>query len=230
MRTYLTEVSERLDQDAQPILRFGSPAPEIISVAADLPWPVIIMITHSHGGFGRLLFGSVADAVLRGVHVPVLLIRSGTAVGRAPIESILVPLDGTDYAEEALPYATALARVFDADLWLVRVADTTAVSEDPVSAMALWEERRRMVQESDTYLNAQAERLGDEGIRSHPRPLAGFVEDEILAYEREAAADLVVIATHGRSGLRRLGFRSLAERILRLGTSPVLMVRPLRWP
>ena len=157
-----------------------------------------------------------------------LLIRSGTGAPRAPIGSILASLDRRAYAEEALPYATALARAFDADLWLVRVADTTAVSEDPVSSRALWEEHRRMVRESDAYLSALAEWLGDEGIRAHPRPMAGYVEDEILAFEREAAADLVVIATHGRSGLRRLDFRSLAERIVRLGTSSVLMVRPMR--
>lgn len=226
-RDYLQDVTKRLGPGVQGMIRFGAPAPEIISAAADLPEPVIVMTTHGHGGFGRIMFGSVADAVVRGVHIPVLLIRSGTAVANAPISTILVPLDGTAYAEEALPYATALARAFDADLWLVRVADTTAVSEDPVSSIALWNEQRQMERESDTYLHALTDRLGDEGIRAHPQPLAGFIEDEILAYERKAEADLVVIATHGRSGLRRLGFRSLAERILRLGTAPVLMIRPL---
>ncbi len=223
--TYLQDVARSLDLDVQVMLRFGAPAPEIISAAAGLPEPVIVMTTHGHGGIGRLLFGSVADAVARGVHTPVLLIRAGTAVS-TPIGSILILLDGTAYAEAALPYATALARAFDADLWLVRVADTTEVSEDPVSSMALWEEHHRMVRESSTYLNDLVERLEKEGIRAHARPLAGFVEDEILAYEREAQPDLVVIATHGRVGLRRLGFRSLAERILRLGTTPVLMIKP----
>ncbi|HEU4792542.1 MAG TPA: universal stress protein [Nitrolancea sp.] len=224
--TYLQDVARSLDLDVQTMLRFGAPAPEIISAAAGLPEPVIVMTTHGHGGIGRLLFGSVADAVARGVHTPVLLIRAGTAVVSTLIGSILILLDGTAYSEAALPYATTLARTFDADLWLVRVADTTEVSEDPVSSMALWEEHHRMVRESSTYLNDLVERLEKEGIRAHARPLAGFVEDEILAYEREARPDLVVIATHGRGGLRRLGFRSLAERILRLGTTPVLMIKP----
>lgn len=224
--TYLKDVARSLGHDVQVMLRLGAPAPEIIGATAGLPEPVIVMTTHGHGGIGRLLFGSVADAVARGVHIPVLLIRSGTAMVPAPIKSILLPLDGTTYAETALPYATLLARAFDADLWLVRVAETTEVSEDPVSSMALWEEHRRMVQESSTYLYDLAERLDKEGIRAHARPLTGFIEDEILAYERDARTDLVVIATHGRVGLRRLGFRSLAERILRLGTTPVLMIRP----
>lgn len=224
-RAYLQSVAQRLNHKVEVMLRFGAPAPEIISAAAGLPEPVIVMSTHGHGEIGRLLFGSVADAVARGVHIPLLLIRSGTAAS-APIRSILIPLDGTDYAEAALPYATTLARAFDADLWLVRVADTTEVSEDPVSSMALWEEHHRMVRESSTYVNDLAERLKKEGVRAHARPLAGFVEDEILAYEREAGTNLVIIATHGRVGRRRLGFRSLAERILRLGTAPVLMIRP----
>lgn len=223
---YLQGVAQSLGHEVQVTLRFGSPAPEIVSAAAGLQEPTIVMTTHGHGGIGRLVFGSVADAVARGAQSPVLLIRSNTAVAAAPIRSILVPLDGTAYAEAALPYATALARAFDADLWLVRVAETTGVSEDPVSSMALFEKHRQMVRDSDAYLNDLAEQLGAEGIRAHPRPLAGFVEDEILSYEREAKADLVVIATHGRVGIRRLGFRSLAERILRLGTAPVLMIRP----
>lgn len=224
---YLDDVAKDLDHRVQTEIRLGNPANEIIAAAGNVPEPIIAMTTHGRGGLGRLLYGSVADQVVRDATVPVLLIRSG-AVPATPcaIRSILVPLDGSAYAEAALPYAAELARVLDADLWLAQVADTTSVTEDPAVAEKLAEEYQRSVRDADAYLNTLADRLGHEGIRVHPRVLAGFTEDELLRFEKETAADLIVMASRGRTGLRRFGSRSLAERLLRLGTAPVLMVRP----
>ncbi len=224
---YLDEVAKNLDYRVQTEIRLGNPANEIMAAAGTVPEPIIAMTTHGRGGLGRLLYGSVADQVVRDGNVPVLLIRSG-AVPEAPcaIHSILVPLDGSAYSEVALPYAAELARVFGADLWLAQVADTTSVTEDPAVAAKLAEEYQQAMRDANAYLHTLADRFGRDGIRVHPRVLAGFTEDELLRFEKETAADLIVMASHGRSGLRRFGSRSLAERLLRLGTAPVLMVRP----
>ncbi len=224
---YLDEVAKNLDQRVQTEIRLGNPANEIMTAAGAVPEPIIAMTTHGRGGLGRLLYGSVADQVVRDANVPVFLIRSG-AVPATPcaIHSILVPLDGSAYAEAALPYAAELARVFDADLWLAQVADTTSVTEDPAVAEKLAAEYQQAVRDANAYLHTLADRFSRDGIRVHPRVLAGFTEDELLQFGKETAADLIVMASHGRSGLRRFGSRSLAERLLRLGTAPVLMVRP----
>src|SRR5919205_2968848 len=106
-------------------------------------------------------------------------------------------------------------RAFEADLWLAQAAETTQVTEDPSAAEQLIAEYRQLAQEADAYLLTLTDRLRQDGIRVHPRVLAGFMEDELLHFEQEAAADLVVMATHGRSGLRRVVSRSLAERLVR---------------
>jgi nucleotide-binding universal stress UspA family protein len=187
----------------------------------------IVMTTHGRGGLGRLLYGSVAERVVRDSRIPVLLIRAGLVPSATePLKSILVPLDGSAYAETALPQAIELARAFDADLWLARVAVANMALGGPLTTRSLAEGYQHAVREAGSYLDTVAERLGDTGVRVHTRLLEGFSEDAILAFERQAAIDLVVIATRARAvGLSGLGIQSLAQEMLRHGVSPVLMIR-----
>lgn len=185
------------------------------------------MTTRGRGGLGRLLYGSVANRIVRDSRVPVLLIRAGLSpTATLPIKSILVPLDGSAYAETALPDAVELAQAFDADLWLVRVAVANMAVGSPIATRALVEGYRIAVREAGAYLDAVVARLKDTGVRVRTRQLTGFAESEILAFERQAAIDLVVIATRARSGgLAGLGIQSLAQDMLRNGAAPILMIR-----
>jgi nucleotide-binding universal stress UspA family protein len=209
------------------MVRIGQPAEEIIASAVDVPESIIVMTTHGRGGLGRLLYGSVAERVVLDSRIPVLLIRAGLVPSATePLKSIIVPLDGSVYAETALPQAIELARAFDADLWLARVAVANMALGGPLTTRSLAEGYQHVVREAGSYLDAVAERLGDTGVRVHTRLLEGFAEDAILAFERQAAIDLVVIATRARAvGLSGLGIQSLAQEMLRHGVSPVLMIR-----
>ncbi len=224
---YLEETARELHIPTQIMVRIGEPAGEIIASAVDAPESIIVMTTHGRGGLGRLLYGSVADRVVRDSRVPVLLIRAGLVPSATEmLKSILVPLDGSAYAETALPQAIELARAFDADLWLVRVAVANMALGGPLSTRSLAEGYQHAVREAAAYLDEVAERLKDAGVRLHTKQLTGFAEDEILAFERQAAIDLVVIATRARAaGLSGLGIQSLAQEMLRHGVSPVLMIR-----
>ncbi len=224
---YLEETARELLIPTQVMVRIGKPAEEIIASAMDAPESIIVMMTHGRGGLGRLLYGSVADLVVRDSRVPVLLIRAGLVPSATePLKSILVPLDGSAYAETALPQAIELARAFDADLWLARVAVANMALGGPLTTRSLAEGYQHAVREAAAYLDEVAERLKDTGVRLHTKQLAGFAEDEILAFERQAAIDLVVIATRARAiGLSGLGIQSLAQEMLRHGVSPVLMIR-----
>ncbi|CCF84326.1 universal stress protein [Nitrolancea hollandica] len=224
---YLEETARELLIPTQVMVRIGKPADEIIASAVDAPESIIVMMTHGRGGLGRLLYGSVADLVVRDSRVPVLLIRAGLVPSATePLKSILVPLDGSAYAETALPQAIELARAFDADLWLARVAVANMALGGPLTTRSLAEGYQHAVREAAAYLDEVAERLKDTGVRLHTKQLAGFAEDEILAFERQAAIDLVVIATRARAvGLSGLGIQSLAQEMLRHGVSPVLMIR-----
>jgi nucleotide-binding universal stress UspA family protein len=224
---YLLETARELGQPVRISIRLGDPAEEIIGEADVSTEPIIVITTHGRGDLGRLLFGSVANQVAREATRPVLLVRAASpSTATRPFHSIMVPLDGSAYAEAVLPYATELARSLDADVWLIRVVETNYVTEDPALAGTLVEDYRRMVAEAGAYLDTLAEQLRGMGVRAHPRPLSGFAVDEAVSFEEEAGIDLVVMATHGRGDLARLAFPNLPEDLLRRGTAPVLTIRP----
>jgi nucleotide-binding universal stress UspA family protein len=186
-----------------------------------------------------LLLGSVADQVLPAAGVPVLLVRprSGDEAGgrrQVAYHRLLVPLDGSSFAEQALGEARALARSTAATLLLVRVvagpvperADgsvgAAAAGSVPEWALA---DRWAEVAQVGRYLKGQAARLQAAGCA---------VETEI-AYGRPAAAlrvvaaqgvDLVVMATHGRRGLQRFWLGSVAHQLVRAAETPLLLVHP----
>uniref|UniRef100_A0A831TAJ4 Universal stress protein n=1 Tax=Thermorudis peleae TaxID=1382356 RepID=A0A831TAJ4_9BACT len=233
-REYLSRLAGRLGDRVQLSVRYGHPAAEIIDLAQELADPIIVMTTHGRGGLGRWLYGSVADRVVRGAGVPVLLIRSGLpqrALGE--VRSIMVPLDGSPLAEAALPYAVELARRFDAELHLVRVVETPEVyallgthAQAAASGEVLAEIAQQMIDDASNYLNELAERLRAEGVRVESHVLEGLAIEQLLAFERERQPDLVVMATHGRGGLSRVIFGSVAEHVLREGNAPVMLIRP----
>lgn len=233
-RTYLREQAKAYGDRVQISIRMGHPADQIVDGSDEMIDPIIVMTTHGRSGIGRWLYGSVADRVVRGSGAPVLLIRSGTEDGRADtVRTVMVSLDGSVHSEAALPYGKEIARAFDAELVLVRVAETTQLygmlgSEPmaPASADTFNEIGQRLVQEAQDYLAAVAEPLRKEGVNVRTETLEGFAADQLLALEREMPIDLIVMATHGRSGLGRLVFGSVAERILKVGTTPVMMIKP----
>ncbi len=233
-RSYLREQAKGYGDRVQISVRMGQPADQIVDGADEMTDPVVVMTTHGRSGIGRWLYGSVADRVVRGSGAPVLLIRSGTKDRHAEtVQTVVVSLDGSVYAEAALPYGKELAQAFDAELMLVRVAETTQLygmlgSEPmtPASADTFNEIGQRLVQEAQDYLAAVAEPLRKDGVKVRTETLEGFPAEQLMALEREMSVDLIVMATHGRSGLGRLVFGSVAERILKVGTTPVMMIKP----
>ncbi|MGA7669145.1 MAG: universal stress protein [Nitrolancea sp.] len=233
-RSYLREHAKGYGDRVQISVRMGQPADQIVDGSDEMTDPVIVMTTHGRSGIGRWLYGSVADRVVRGSGAPVLLIRSGTKDRRAEtVSTVVVSLDGSVHSEAALPYGKEIAQAFDAELVLVRVAETTQLygmlgSEPmaPASADTFNEIGQRLVQEAQDYLAEVAEPLRKDGVKVRTETLEGFAADQLLALEREMSVDLIVMATHGRSGLGRLVFGSVAERILKVGTTPVMMIKP----
>lgn len=233
-RTYLREQAKAFGDRVQISVRMGQPADQIVDGADEMDDPIVVMTTHGRSGVGRWLYGSVADRVVRGSGAPVLLIRSGAKDRRAEtVKTVMVSLDGSVHAEAALPYGKEIAQAFDAELVLVRVAETTQLygmlgtePMAPASAETFNEIGQRLVEEAQDYLETVAAPLRNEGVYVRTETLEGFAADQLLALEREMSIDLIVMATHGRSGLGRLVFGSVAERILKVGTTPVMMIKP----
>lgn len=148
-------------------------------------------------------------------------------------EKILLPLDGSEVGEAALPYvedlAAKLASSAPAEVTLLQVITslTHYVLAGETSAQIPYTERelRQIKQKAQEYLDRIAERLRSKGIKVNTRVATGHAAEEIIKAAREINADLIAMSTHGRSGLSRWALGSVTDKILREGNIPVLTVR-----
>lgn len=133
---------------------------------------------------------------------------------------ILVPLDGSTFAEAALPLALALTRKTNADLHLMSVVE-------PIPAFAYAEWEPAALDWSTQYLDSVAERVADgAGGALSTAVHTGRVVETLHEQSRLLDADLVVMATHGRGALSRAWLGSVADALMREAETPVLFVRP----
>lgn len=191
---------------------------------------LVVMCTQGRSGLGRWIYGSVAEQVLARSPVPVLLVRaSGETpwLGPGPEQSaLLVPLDGSAFAEMALPHAAALARTFGGTILLVRaIAPPMALYSYPGVRLAqdsLNEESR----EAESYLEEVAERLRGDRLAVTTVVREGWPAEVITNPGVNPSPRLVVMATHGRTGVERLLLGSVALEVVRRGSLPVLLIRP----
>jgi nucleotide-binding universal stress UspA family protein len=140
-------------------------------------------------------------------------------------ERILLPLDGSALAEQALPYAVALARCQGGTIHVLRVAPILVPLDVEASAIAyqqVVEEERAAAQ---SYVDRMVARLQQEGISAEGQVKMGDPAGEILETARQINASAITMATHGRSGLGRLLFGSVADQVLRGASVPVLLIR-----
>jgi nucleotide-binding universal stress UspA family protein len=135
--------------------------------------------------------------------------------------TILVPLDGSSLAEAALPKALELAEASDARLILLRAAQAHSFpGVDPTNAQV------KVVREAEEYLAGVADRLADLGFKKVECSVwYGSAPYAIVEAARVYKVDLIVMTTHGRSGLGRLILGSVAESVLRGTTTPILLLR-----
>ena len=140
----------------------------------------------------------------------------------------LVPLDGSLMAEAILPSFLRLAHPLGMEIALMRVVPTVKPAAVEETSVALGNSApmiERMLDQADTYLRAVAAAPAFEGLHVLTTVRSGEAPQEIIASARELGADVIAMTTHGRSGLRRLLFGSVAEAVLRMADVPVFMLR-----
>lgn len=193
---------------------------------------LVVMTTHGRSGFSRLRHGSVAEAVLAHSPVPVLLVRADEYMTQPAFErtstTLLVPLDGSAFAEEAIPPAVALAQAMDATIVLGHVHEPPMVRHDDIltDKPHATEKLDRDQAEVDTYMAQMSQQIRDLGLRVRTVVRSGDVVQALLEECWTTSASMIVMATHGRTGLRRALYGSVALDVMRHGTLPVLLVRP----
>jgi nucleotide-binding universal stress UspA family protein len=153
--------------------------------------------------------------------------RDMTSQTLSPFKRIMVPLDGSRFAEGALPYAQMLAGFSGGCIELVRVAvhpSSYVYVSDPATLASLYDSDRA---HCEAYLQGVAERVRREsGLEVVTTVLEGPVADALLDHAAASHADLIVMSTHGRSGMERWLLGSVAERVMRGAKAPVLLIRP----
>jgi nucleotide-binding universal stress UspA family protein len=149
-------------------------------------------------------------------------------------EKILVCLDGSELAEQILPYAVEEALHFQGKLVLLQVIPEpvafspaipgTAVA--PVQTDIMLEEAEEALNSARNYLEKIATPLREKGVQVEAVSILGRAGEAILSYASRNNVDLITIATHGRSGLIRGIFGSVADYVLRESGLPILVIRP----
>jgi nucleotide-binding universal stress UspA family protein len=175
----------------------------------------------------RWRLGSVADKIVREGECPTLVVGPNVKTELAPfqIRRILVPLDGTLVAEGSLPLAVWIARVTGAELDIVRVVSLLVASEGLYDGMGSSPDLLSAIEAAArAYLEGVAGRLQGKAT-VHTELLLGPAGEQLLGWLADRPSELVVMASHGRSGVVRAALGSVADRMLH-GPAPVLILRP----
>ena len=142
-------------------------------------------------------------------------------------KTILVPLDGSKRAELILAHAEALAAAFGAKVVLLQVVEPSVSIVTPYDMVPYYDpkEAERMVTEAKGYLNGKEGELRARGIDVKSRIENGPVVAGILEVAESESADLIAMASHGRTGLGRVFYGSVAAGVLHKADRPLLLVR-----
>ena len=242
---YLSPIRERLEADGHRVfvstLR-GMPADAIVALAEADSEALVVMSTHGRGGIARWVLGSVADKVLHTISNPVLIVRptaTGPASTETSLKTVLVPLDGSTRAEMSLPHAAGMAVALGAGITLLRITPPAAYYRNHMSTVepriiAAGESDRMS---ADDLVSADVEEVGaylsnlkDRLAISHPHGtstshLQGQNVAQTIIDNASEQSSLVVMTTHGRSGIGRLVLGSITDRVVRHSKAPVLVIR-----
>lgn len=229
-RSYLSDIQMSEQVKGIPtsiVTHVGDPASIILDTADEKECDLIVMTTHGYRGLTRWMLGSVTERVLRNASCPVLVLREDR-----PIQHILVPLDGSELAEAAIAPALEVAERLDAAVTLLRVDDSLSTL-DYASLDALDQFEPGMAEvmrvsyahRGEEYLDGIRARL-DTIVPVNTISMLGKPVELILDTVIQEACDMIVMSTHGRSGVQRWVYGSVTEKVLRSTETPLLIVRP----
>ena len=213
-----------LPEEVQGKLAMGHAAEEIIHYADKNDIDLILMATHGRSGIKRWAIGSIADKVVRATKKPVILIRAAKAA--PPQNVIIVPLDGFKQSEAVVGYIESLASGLKSDVVLLRVLEEYYEIDTRRGMTRVRYTNARMEQlkeEANRYLDKIATPLRDSGITVKSEVRIGEIAREIIKLADEENARMVAMLKRRRSSISPLDLGSVADKVLRRGTTPVLL-------
>jgi len=232
-RSYLAETVQRISGLAPSCdfaLRSGPPAETLRQAIEELAPELVVMSTHGSGSLSPFWLGSVADYLLRVVETPLFLVRPAFQAATAPcppVRRIVVATDLSPCAKQILGVVRQLACLEQAHVTLLHVVEPAPLAP-PVPGVT-WRMGANLetdIGHAQVELDRLASELRQHGIRCAARvETATDIPSAILRYLREAA-DLVALTTHGVSGPREMLIGSVADKVIRGASKPVLVQRP----
>lgn len=219
----------------------GQAGSAVVERARAEPDALVVMSTHGRGGLVRMALGSVTDRVLHTTPNPILIVRAATDSPEVRINTVVVPLDGSNLAELSLPHAAAMASAWTATVELVYVTTSAEEHRDRISGAvrgrtAFGDPQEQMAQEfaqtegenADAYLerirlrlaldHPEARTVRTRHVR-HDDPARAIID------RTASGATLVVMTSHGRTGIGRMVLGSVTDQVVRHAHAPVLVVR-----
>ncbi|WP_336338976.1 universal stress protein [Haloarcula brevis] len=220
---FLDEQSDAADGiEVTSAVREGVVHEEILDYADERGVDLVVMGTHGRTGVRRYLLGSVTEKVVRLSDVPVLSVKADAEPGGVRFDDILLPTDGSSGAEAAIEPTAALAGETDATVHVLSAVDTRSLGID-VGSTVIIDELESIAEDA---VATASERLYDQGVGAVKTAVAhGIPYRVILQAIDDNDVDLVVIGTHGRTGIDRYLLGSVTEKLVRTAPVPVLTVR-----
>ncbi len=204
----------------------------IVDHSGEFAPDLIVMCTHGAGGWREVVVGSIAQQVIGLGKTPILLVRAGEA-GAVPFtafKNILVPLDGDADHELCLTDAVELAKSFEGSLLLLTVVHTlgTLPGKRAATGRMLPGAMRALLdideQNAAEYLEKLAGKLSEEGLNVSTRVRRGDPAQQILSQAQPQDIDLIVLGTHGKSGMDAFWTGSVAPKVVTGAKVPLLLV------
>ncbi|MFC7021326.1 MULTISPECIES: universal stress protein [Haloarcula] len=221
----LAEFTAAVDTEGLSVtttVRHGIPDEEIRTYATDHDADLVVMGTHGRTGVRRYVLGSVAEKVVRLSDVPVLTVHGTDGGADVSFENILVPTDGSEGAQAAARPAAAVAMPTGATVHALSVVDVRSMGVDVRSDLIL-DELQHVAQDA---VGSIEDDLATEGVQSIRTEIVhGVPYQAIQSYVEDNDVDLVVMGTHGRTGLERYLLGSVTEKLVRTAPVPVLTIR-----
>jgi nucleotide-binding universal stress UspA family protein len=207
-------------------------ASSIVEHEEEFSHDLIVMCTHGRGGASQLLFGSIAQQVIAAGTKPLLLIpvRNGDDIGRFPVSSVLLPLDGRAGHEQAVRPAAEIASACGATLHLLMVVPTRR------SLRGKWTSTGKLLPAATSHFLDMSVESGKEYLLGKKRALEtgnlgvrmdivrGVPSDQIVKYARSERIGLLALGTHGRKGMDAFFSVSVVNRIVTAYHGPLLLV------
>jgi nucleotide-binding universal stress UspA family protein len=241
-----TSLGRDLDQRAEPLraagltvtsdVRTGHAADEILVCAREHASDLIAMTTHGKSGLGGLARGSVTNRVLHGAKTAVFTFRpTGAGIAATPaFETIVVPLDGSAFAARAVPVAQHLAGRLGASVAVVEAVQreypmmyaSDPLMEPTIADMALWEDVAKQAEsDAERYVREVSAWLNEAGVTATGTAVPGEAAECVQEVVSHAAHPLIVMTSHGHTGITRWALGSVAERLVTSASCPLVILR-----